>query len=140
MPLDGVGEELAESVLTEDNSRHGARGHCAEGEDGQGPAGGLAWGRRPGRRKAGPAIVAKTKALPNTSEKAEREGGGVLRMPPPEQQPHLEDKSALPLPRELTAVKGTQTPAYPRMQEAGDGAEKLGAAAHSQPVLKQHTI
>lgn len=59
--------------------RHGARGHCAEGEDGQGPAGGLAWGGRRlrGGGRLGPSHRAKTKALPQHQLGAPSgEGGG----------------------------------------------------------------
>lgn len=60
-----------------------------------------AW-RGGGRRlrgggRLGPSHRAKQRHSPNTSlvGRAERVGG-VPRMPPPEQQPHLEDKNAPP--------------------------------------------
>ena len=104
--------------------RHGARGHCAEGEGGQGPAGG--WGRlRAGR--LGPSHRAKTQALPQRRLGGPRgDGGGVLRVPPPERQPHLKGKSA-PLPEELTALKGAQTQPIPGGRKQADGADRLGS-------------
>lgn len=108
--------------------RHGARGHCAEGEDGQGPAGGLAWGGRRlrGGGRLGPSHRAKQRHSPNTSlvGRAERVGG-VPRMPPPEQQPHLEDKNAPP-PKRTDSSERNSNPAYPRMQEAGGWSRETG--------------
>lgn len=85
-----------------------------------------AGGRLRGGR-LGPSHRAKTKALPQRRLGGPRgEGGGVLRVPPPERQPHLKGKSA-PLPGELTAVKGAHTQPIRGCRNQGDGAESLGS-------------
>lgn len=97
-------------------------------------------GRLPGGGRLGPNNPAKTKALPQHQLGGPSgEGGGVLRMPPPEQQPHLEDKSA-PLPRELTAVKGTQTQPIQGCRKQGDGAEKLGSWSPQPASAKKNNL
>lgn len=81
-----------------------------------------------------PAIGPKQRHSPNTSlvRRAERVGG-VLRMPPPEQQPHLEDKSAPP-PKRTDSGERNSSPAYPRMQEAGGWSRETGEL---QPTASQ---